>query len=105
MSEEYTETTNGYSQVIEVEDCTMKNVCKYIKQLQQENQELKERINMTININRKNKELLSVLDEIREYINGAYEMSCYTKSISLDQENIEDILEILDKVGSNDNKE
>lgn len=44
MSEEYTETTNGYSQVIEVEDCTMKNVCKYIKQLQQENQQLKEQL-------------------------------------------------------------
>lgn len=42
--------------------------------------------------------LKQALNEIREYINGAYEMATYTKSVSLDEENIEDILQIIDKV-------
>lgn len=35
------------------------------------------------------------IDKAIEYINGAYEMACYTQSVSLEQENIEDLLEIL----------
>lgn len=30
-----------------------------------------------------------------EYIKGAYEMALYTKSVSLDEDNIEELLEIL----------
>lgn len=38
------------------------------------------------------------LNEIKEYILGTYEMKTYTKSVCLDEENIEDILEIIKKV-------
>jgi hypothetical protein len=69
---------------------------------QQENQQLKERINMTININRKNKELLSVLEEIREYINkNKYFYSGLQNEdleIGLFENEINDLLQILDKV-------
>lgn len=41
--------------------------------------------------------LKQALNEIREYVKGAYEMATYTKSVSLDKENIEDILQIIDK--------
>ena len=54
---------------------------KYIKQLQQENKEYKE-----------------VIDEAIKYINGAYEMAIYTKSVILGEENIEDLLDILKEV-------
>lgn len=54
---------------------------KYIKQLQQENKEYKE-----------------VIDKEIKYINGAYEMAIYTKSVSLGEENIEDLLDILKEV-------
>lgn len=54
---------------------------KYIKQLQQENKKYKE-----------------VIDKAIEYINGTYEMAVYTKIISLDEENIEDLLDILKEV-------
>lgn len=77
--------------------------------LVKENKYLKERVEYLERSNNRKEETItsirdelviteSVLDEIREYINGAYEMGCYTKSISLDQENIEDLVEILDKV-------
>ena len=49
--------------------------------LQQENQKYKE-----------------VIDKATEYINGAYEMATYTKSVVLDEENIEDLLDILKEV-------
>ena len=39
-----------------------------------------------------NTNLKQALNEIREYANGAYEMATYTKSVSLDEENIEDLL-------------
>ena len=35
------------------------------------------------------------IEKAINYINGAYEMAVYTKSISLDKENIEDLLDIL----------
>ena len=39
-----------------------------------------------------------VIDKAIEYINGAYEMAIYTKSVRLDAENIEDLLDILKEV-------
>lgn len=39
-----------------------------------------------------------VIDKAIEYINGTYEMAVYTKSISLYEENIEDLLDILKEV-------
>ena len=54
---------------------------KYINQLQQENKEYKE-----------------VIDKAIKYINGAYEMAIYTKSVILGEENIEDLLDILKEV-------
>lgn len=35
------------------------------------------------------------IEKAINYINGVYEMAVYTKSISLDKENIEDLLDIL----------
>ena len=46
-------------------------------------------------VNQKYKE---VIDKAIEYINGAYEMAIYTKSVSLEEENIEDLLSILKEV-------
>lgn len=48
--------------------------------------------------------LKQALNEIREYVKGAYEMATYTKSVSLDKENIEDILQIIDKYMKEDDK-
>lgn len=44
---------------------------------------------------KENKDLQQRITRAIEYINGAYEMACYTQSVSLEQENIEDLLEIL----------
>lgn len=50
---------------------------------------------MLLEENQKYKE---IIDEAIEYINGAYEMAIYTKSVSLEKENIEDLLDILNEV-------
>ena len=52
-------------------------------------------IRMIILENQKYKE---VIDKAIEYINGAYEMAIYTKSVGLEEENIEDLLDILKEV-------
>ena len=45
-----------------------------------------------------NQKYREVIDKATEYINGAYEMATYTKSVVLDEENIEDLLDILKEV-------
>ena len=45
-----------------------------------------------------NNKLKQALIDIREYINGAYEMSTYTKNVCLEKDNIDDVLQIIDKV-------
>ena len=57
-----------------------------------------ELFNELINIQSENKQLREVIEKAIEYINGAYEMATYTKSVGLDQENIEDLLDILEEV-------
>ena len=54
-------------------------------------------IDNKLSIQQENINLKQALNEIREYVKGSYEMSTYTKSLSLDKENIEDILQIIDK--------
>ena len=49
-------------------------------------------------IKEKNQKYKEVIDKAIEYINGAYEMAIYTKSVSLEKENIEDLLDILKEV-------
>lgn len=39
-----------------------------------------------------------VINKAIKYINGAYEMATYAKSVSLEEENIEDLLDILKEV-------
>ena len=79
---------------------------KYIKELLQENQQLKDTIVKNNKIYLNSQKYVSEiegkyvvaqykLDKAIEYINGSYEMAYYTKSISLGQENIEELLEIL----------
>lgn len=51
-----------------------------------------------LNLQSENKQLREVIEKAIEYINGAYEMATYTKSVGLDQENIEDLLDILEEV-------
>lgn len=43
------------------------------------------------------KKLEQALDEIENILNGVGEMACYSKSMYLDGEDIEDILEIIKK--------
>ena len=61
-------------------------------------------INYIHNLDKENKSLQSqlkakeeVIKEAREYLKGVYEMSCYTKSIILDKEGIEELDEILSR--------
>lgn len=46
---------------------------------------------------KQNQKLEQALDEIEKYLEGAGEMACYSKSMCLYEENIEDILEIIQK--------
>lgn len=50
------------------------------------------------NMKKQNQKYKEVIDKAIEYINGAYEMAIYTKSVSLGEENIEDLLSILKEV-------
>ena len=58
----------------------------YLEHLEKENQQLKEQLEASEKARK---------DAI-EFINGVFEMSLYTKSKSLDEEGIEEILDILD---------
>ena len=63
------------------------NTCQQeLRRLQEENQQLKEQLEASEKARK---------DAI-EFINGVFEMSLYTKSKSLDEEGIEEILDILD---------
>ena len=63
------------------------NTCQQeIRRLQEENKQLKEQLEASEKARK---------DAI-EFINGVFEMSLYTKSKSLDEEGIEEILDILD---------
>ena len=64
------------------------NDLKYNHYLEKENNEL-------ILENQKYKE---VVNKAIKYIDGAYEMATYAKSVSLEEENIEDLLDILKEV-------
>lgn len=41
--------------------------------------------------------LQTKIDEAIDYIKGAYEIAIYTKTVSLEEENIQDLLEILER--------
>ena len=47
---------------------------------------------------KQNQKYKEVIDKAIEYINGAYEMAIYTKSVGLEEENIEELLSILKEV-------
>lgn len=54
---------------------------------------LYENSDLKLKLERKNK----VIEEAINYLDGAYEMSCYTKMVILEKENIEDLRDILNK--------
>lgn len=81
MSEEaFNELINGFEIVGKLTDYGRKNIKYHVQKLQ-----------------RKNKELEQALDEIENILNGIGEMACYSKSMYLDGEDVEDILEIVQK--------
>lgn len=42
--------------------------------------------------------LKRIIKEVKEYLEGTYEMSIYTKSVYLDEESIEEILDLLKEI-------
>lgn len=42
--------------------------------------------------------LKRIIKEVKEYLEGTFEMSIYTKSVYLDEESIEDILDLLKEI-------
>ena len=87
--------------------CYLDNQMDYTYQLQQENQKLKEQLEKKYEkvgtltneiLYEENTKLLSVLDEIREYINKKENMKLFTGAFSYG-EFIGTLEEILDKVG------
>ena len=46
----------------------------------------------------KNDTLKRIIKEVKEYLEGTYEMSIYTKSVYLDEESIEEILDLLKEI-------
>ena len=69
---------------------------KRLENLMVENQQLKSQLKLK---EKQLKKANDVIDEIKKYLDGACEMSCYTKSLSLDGENIDDLYDILNKRG------
>lgn len=93
-----------------------KNLIDYIYNLQQENQQLKEQLEKKYEkvgtltneiLYEENTKLLSVLDEIREYIKREASHYAYEDDYDfyLCEEQIEDLLQILNKVNSEHNSE
>lgn len=42
--------------------------------------------------------LKRIIKEVKEYLEGTFEMSIYTKSVYLDEESIEEILDLLKEI-------
>lgn len=42
--------------------------------------------------------LKRIIKKVKEYLEGTYEMSIYTKSVYLDEESIEEILDLLKEI-------
>ncbi len=83
-------------------DCFYNNIVdEYVKCFVKErDQVILQRVMMNLRdenkkLKKKLKKRKEIIDKAIEYINGAYEMATYTKSVSLDEENIEDLLDIL----------
>ena len=74
---------------------------EYIKSLQKDNQQLKEELN-TCMIERN--KFLDIIEKAIEYTTGTYEMALYTKSISLCEDNVENLLEILNRYKGDNNE-
>lgn len=49
-------------------------------------------------LEKENQKYKEVIEKVKDYINGAYEMATYTKTVGLEEENIEDLLDILKEV-------
>lgn len=49
-------------------------------------------------LEKENQKYKEVIEKVIDYINGAYEMATYTKTVGLEEENIEDLLDILKEV-------
>lgn len=58
-------------------------------------------INAMQSLLKQNQKLEQVLDEIENILNGVGEMACYSKSMCLYEEDIEDIEEIIQKAKGN----
>ena len=85
-------------------DCFYNNIVdEYVKCFVKErDQVILQRVMMNLRdenkkLKKKLKKRKEIIDKAIEYINGAYEMATYTKSVSLDEENIEDLLDSLSK--------
>lgn len=97
-------------QVLEIKHL---KVIRQLERIKNNNKELRTELNYyKCSSNRlfgENKRLKDKLNESEkarkeaiDYINGAYEMSIYTKAVSLEEDNIQDLLEILERVDKND---
>lgn len=93
-----------------------KTIYEYVKEVldmnsayAKENQELKKQLKIkhdgfmasveeSCELAEENQKYKEVIDKAIKYINGAYEMAIYTKSVILGEENIEDLLDILKEV-------
>lgn len=86
MSQEaFNELINGFEYVGNLTKYGKENIKYHVQILQQ-----------------KNKKLEQALDEIEKILNGVGEMACYSKSMCLYEEDIEDILKIIQKAKGDD---
>lgn len=69
---------------------------KLVNTLPKESEDLWFEYNLAVNkIIQENQQLHNKIDKAIDYINGAWEMGCYTKTVALYSEELEELLEIL----------
>lgn len=71
----------------EIEQEEVDKILNYIKEIKTENKQIKEQLQQRD----------SVIEEAIKYLEGSYEMAVYTKSVTLEKENVDDLLDILNK--------
>lgn len=76
---------------------TNNNIENLLKDNEKELNFYKLLVNTFNQISEERNKLEQALDEIEKYLEGAGEMACYSKSMCLYEENIEDIEEIIQK--------
>ena len=95
LEEENKQLKENYECILKQRDDITKNATQQIESLIDEKNKYK---SLYENEKEHTDTLKRIIKEVKEYLEGTFEMSTYTKSVYLDEESIEEILDLLKEI-------